>query len=125
MTKRLRIKDVSRSIDHMSLCDLEADNVAEFRANIEELLANLSEDAKFKLDGAMDEGEWLTITSFRDETDAEMNKRLAREQKKRDKQKCFNDKLARKQMAQELKELARLKKKYPEADPQFPYDTGL
>jgi hypothetical protein len=107
MSKKLRVKDIQTSVNQVSLYDLEADSLADFYENINQLLIGVSEDAKFSVDNDS-ESSWLSITSFRDETNAEMARRLRREEKERNTVKVNNAK----EKEKELVQLEKLAKKY-------------
>jgi predicted RNA-binding protein with RPS1 domain len=109
--KRLRVRDHTKSRTEYGFDFLLASSKEEFLKNITAFLGDVSDDVKIEVDNFDGSGQ-ITLTSFRDETDAEMEKRLARAKKRREQKRCYNDKLAQKQRAQELAELARLQKKY-------------
>jgi hypothetical protein len=124
MAKRLRIVDHQKSNDYISLDFLEASNKAEFLENIQDLVKDFSDDAKFVM-GYGENYQYLEVTSFRDETDKEMEKRLLRRKNATFRAKQAREKAKADETMEERRELQRLLAKYKSSIPKNIEDETL
>ena len=111
MAKRLRVIDRTKSRTEYGFDFLETDNKAQFLQQINALIDGVSDDVKIRVDNYDGSCE-IEITSFRDETDAEMAQRLERNKNRVFKERTAKQRAASEKKIEELRELRRLMEKY-------------
>lgn len=111
MIQRKRIKDHRTSTDYGDLDWLNAKGKIELRKQFDEMIKDVSDDAEFELHHGYEETR-LKITSYRDETDAEMTRRAEREKRDRERKKAARERMKSETKMAELKQLRALITKY-------------